>query len=424
MKMGKIRQIILTKRARNGRRRKPGQPSIRRRWLSRDIACLVWLCGVPTPGFPVPRSFSGFLMTTGPDRTVGGGMLLNGVIGRGVSSGGAVAGGKTSLLEHRVTLLVSFALLTYFLWMDVALYHRIQSLQLAGPTPAPAPSRLFSPFTGLSIKMMMLDQVNNYIHAPLANLFDRVTRFTEVFYFITPNMISVAGVVSALAAAKVVTAESLAMQRLAVLLMTLRTFLDAFDGQVARSRMGIVRLMSMRQTSGYMVDGVADTIGFTAFLVGCFLHLRRRVLSSKHYLPMVQVEAVDKSLPNGGSSFSVVQHPVKKVMVVALCFGAQMAISCFFWDRYINEYHILLETPGSRKEVAQTEVLRSSMMWIIMWFWRIANAHALMQMFLFAIFINRMWEFLLWIQYIGFAVLGTLVVFTEFHLRTVRSYLL
>ncbi|XP_037527754.1 ceramide phosphoethanolamine synthase [Rhipicephalus sanguineus] len=352
-------------------------------------------------------------------------MLLNGVIGRGVSGGGGVmAGGKTSLLEHRVTLLVSFALLTYFLWMDVALYHRIQSLQLVGPSPTPAPSSLFSPFTGLSVKMMMLDQVNNYIHAPLANLFDRVTRFTEVFYFITPNMISVAGVVSALAAAKVVTAESLAMQRLAVLLMTLRTFLDAFDGQVARSRMGIVRLMSMRQTSGYMVDGVADTIGFAAFLAGCFLHLRRRLLSSKHYLPMVQLEGVDKSLPNGGSSFSVIQHPAKKIMVVVLCFGAQMAISCFFWDRYINEYHILLETPGSRKEAAQTEVLRSSMMWIIMWFWRIANAHALMQMFLFAIFINRMWEFLLWIQYIGFAVLGTLVVFTEFHLRTIRSYLL
>lgn len=354
-------------------------------------------------------------------------MLLNGVIGRGVSGVGVgvMAGGKTSLLEHRVTLLVSFALLTYFLWMDVALYHRIQSLQLAGPTPTPAPSSLFSPFTGLSIKMMMLDQVNNYIHAPLANLFDRVTRFTEVFYFITPNMISVAGVVSAVAAAKVVTAESLAMQRLAVLLMTLRTFLDAFDGQVARSRMGVVRLMSMRQTSGYMVDGVADTIGFAAFLAGCFLHLRRRLLSSKHYLPMVQAEAaVDKSLTNGGSSFSVVQHPAKKIMVVVLCFGAQMAISCFFWDRYINEYHILLETPGSRKEAAQTEVLRSSMMWIIMWFWRIANAHALMQMFLFAIFINRMWEFLLWIQYVGFAVLGTLVVFTEFHLRTIRSYLL
>lgn len=354
-------------------------------------------------------------------------MLLNGVVGRGVSSsscgGGGGAGGKTSLHEHRVTLLVSFALLTYFLWMDVALYHRIQSLKLVGPTPEP-PGH-FSPFRGLSVKMMMLDHVNNYVAVPLAYLFDRVTRFTEVFYFVTPNMISLAGVVCAMAAAKLVTSESLAMRQLAVLFMTLRTFMDSLDGQVARSRMGIVRLMSVRQTSGYVVDGVADTIGFAVFLAGCFVYLRRRLLASKLYLPMVHAaDSGDKSSPNGGSTFSVAPHPVKKIMVVVLCLGAQMAVSCFFWDRYINEYHILLELSGSRKEVAQTEVLRSSMMWIIMWFWRISNAHALMQMFLFAIFINRMWEFLVWIQYIGFAVLGTLVLFTEFHLRTVRSYLL
>lgn len=356
------------------------------------------------------------------------GTLLHGGRGRGAAGGGAGGGGvgaKTSLFEHRFTLLVSFAMLTYFLWMDVALYHRIQSLHLVGPTPAPAPSSLFSPFTGISVKMMMLDQVNNYIHGPLANLFDKMTRFTEVFYFITPNMISVAGVVSAFAAAKAVTGESLAVQRLGVLLMTLRTFLDALDGQVARSRMGIVRLMSVRQTTGYMVDGVCDTIGIIAFLVGCFVHLRRRVLSSKHYLPMVQQEgSADKAASNGGSTFSVVQHPVKRVVVVVLCFGAQLAIGCFFWDRYINEYHVLLELPAPGKEVAQTEVLRSSMMWIIMWFWRVSNSHALIHMFLFAIYINRMWEFLLWIQYIGFVVLGTLVVFTEFHLRTVRNYLL
>lgn len=354
------------------------------------------------------------------------GMLLNGVRGRGAGGGGGgVMGAKTSLFEHRVTLLVSSVLLAYFLWMDVALYHRIQSLKLVGPTPTPSPSSLFSPFTGLSVKMMMLDQPNNYVHGPLANLFDRMTRFTEVFYFITPNMISVAGVVSAFAAAKFVTGESLAMQRLGVFFMLLRAFLDALDGQVARSRMGVVRLMSVRHTAGYMVDGVCDTIGVAAFLVGCFVHLRRRALSAKHYLPMVQQEGpVDKVASNGGSSFMPVQHPVKRILVVMLCFGAQLGISCFFWDRYVNEYHVLLETPGSRKEVAQTEVLRSSMMWIIMWFWRISSAHALTQMFLFAIFINRMWEFLVWIQHIGFAVLGTLVFLTEFHLRTVRNYLL
>ncbi|XP_049525850.1 uncharacterized protein LOC119457079 isoform X2 [Dermacentor silvarum] len=65
MKMGKIRQISLIRRARNGTRRKPGQQSIRRRLLNRGIACLVWLCGVLTAGFPVLPSCSGFLMTTG-----------------------------------------------------------------------------------------------------------------------------------------------------------------------------------------------------------------------------------------------------------------------------------------------------------------------------------------------------------------------
>lgn len=332
---------------------------------------------------------------------------------------------RMPLLEHRVTLLVSFALLTYFLWMDVALYHRIQNLDLVGPTPSSRPAGPFSPFTGLSVKMIMMDQVNNYVHAPLADIFNQVTRFSEVFYFVTPNMISMAGVLSAVAAAKVVTDESLTMQRCAVLLMTLRTWLDALDGLVARSRMGLVRHLSIRDTSGYLVDGIADTIGFAVFLVGCFLHLRKRLPTTKHYLPMIQVDCgAEKATVNGISSFSIIQHPVKKIIFVVVCFGLQMAVSCVFWDRYINAYHLLLETSvSSGKTMAQTDVLRSSMTWIIMWFWRISNAHALMQMFLFAIFLNRMWEFLVWVQYIGFAVLGTLVLFTEIHLSSVKHYL-
>lgn len=82
---------------------------------------------------------------------------------------------RMPLLEHRVTLLVSFALLTYFLWMDVALYHRIQNLDLVGPTPSSRPAGPFSPFTGLSVKMIMMDQVNNYVHAPLADIFNQVS---------------------------------------------------------------------------------------------------------------------------------------------------------------------------------------------------------------------------------------------------------
>ena len=32
----------------------------------------------------------------------------------------------------------------------------------------------FTPFKGLSVKLMMMDQVNNYIFEPLAEVFDEV----------------------------------------------------------------------------------------------------------------------------------------------------------------------------------------------------------------------------------------------------------
>ncbi|EEC10150.1 hypothetical protein IscW_ISCW007695 [Ixodes scapularis] len=114
-------------------------------------------------------------------------------------------------------------------------------------------------------------------------------------------MISVAGLLSAVAAARVVTEDSLTMQRCAVLLMMLRTWFDALDGLVARSRMGLVRHMSVRETSGYVVDGAADTLGFAVFLVGCFLHLRKKLPTTKHYLPMMQVDcAAEKTASSGG----------------------------------------------------------------------------------------------------------------------------
>ncbi|XP_064476516.1 ceramide phosphoethanolamine synthase-like isoform X2 [Ornithodoros turicata] len=327
----------------------------------------------------------------------------------------------SALQEHKVAWLAALPLLVYFLWMDVALYYRVQSVHLVGGEQPAASAGLFSPFTGLSVKLIMMDHVNSYVHSPLADLFNQVTRFSEVFYFITPNLISLAGVLSALAAAKVVTVDTIAMQHCAVLLMQLRAWFDALDGLVARSRMGLTRHMSMRDTSGYLVDGIADTIGFTLFLVGTFFYLRRKLPVTKHYLPIA-----DPGTEKGStvlSTFPVIPYPMKRIIVVLVCFGLQMGISCLFWDRYINAYHILLETASPAKEVAQSQVLRSSMMWIIMWFWKLCNAHAVMQMFLFAIFIGRMWEFLVWIQYVGYVVLGILIILTEIHLSSARSYL-
>lgn len=328
------------------------------------------------------------------------------------------------LIEYRTTFMVTMGLLMYFLWMDVALYYRIQSLpppvaELKTTTPqvAPAapPPRLFSPFTGLSVKMMMLDQVNNYIHTPLANIFNRVTDFSQVFYFVTPNMVSFAGFVSACIAAKFILVDSLGMHRLAVFMFALRTWFDALDGLVARERRHMVQFVSLRDTSGYVVDGVADACGFTVFLIGCFLYLRKKLPTSKLYIPLCH----EKS-----KTSTYMPFPPRKVAFVVACFALQLAISCIFWDHYISEYHELLEVPSSKINAHdQSEVLRSSLMWVIMWFWRVSNAHSLMHIFLFFIFINHMWDFLVWIQWIGMVEIATLIAFTEMHLRSVKGYL-
>jgi len=39
----------------------------------------------------------------------------------------------------------------------------------------------------------------------------------------------------------------------------------------------------------------------------------------------------------------------------------------------------------------KNEIKRSSFLWVFMWFWKIANAQALMQMLLIAVYVNKLW---------------------------------
>ncbi|XP_055947578.1 ceramide phosphoethanolamine synthase-like isoform X1 [Argiope bruennichi] len=346
-----------------------------------------------------------------------------------------------SLYENKATVVIAVVLLLYFLWMDIALFYHVNNRTIehknAGET-SPAPStpvsvpHLISPFTGLSVKMMMMDPVNNYIFTPAALIFNEVTKFSTIFYFITPNMVSFIGILFAIGGGKCMCLDSRIYHCLAIFLFQIRTFCDALDGIVARCRIGMIQHVSLRNTSGYVVDGVADALGFTAFLIGCFQYLRTVVPKHKYYLPLSTNETCKEckdSNSNGGSPQNNLisnASTQRRVFYVVLCFGLQMAIGAFFWDHYINAYHNLLETnaPTEAQTAAQNDVLRSSITWILMWFWRLSNAHTFIQFLLFAIYINKLWEFLTWIQFVGFAQIFTLAFFTEMHLSTVRSYIM
>ena len=51
---------------------------------------------------------------------------------------------------------------------------------------------------------------------------------------------------------------------------------------------------------------------------------------------------------------------------------------------------------------AQSQVLKSSTMWMIIYFWRLFNPHSLTQIILISILYNRTHEFFLCVCYIGY----------------------
>lgn len=72
-------------------------------------------------------------------------------------------------------------------------------------------------------------------------------------------MISFAGVLMALVAAKLITFDSFGFHRLSVLFFQFRTFFDALDGIVARNHMGITRYNHNKDTGHTENKNKSDT---------------------------------------------------------------------------------------------------------------------------------------------------------------------
>ena len=52
------------------------------------------------------------------------------------------------------------------------------------------------------------------------------------------------------------------------------------------------------------------------------------------------------------------------------------------------------------------QVLKSSTYWMIVYFWRLANPHSVMQFILVAILYNKVFEYLYAVQYLGYVPIG------------------
>ena len=80
-----------------------------------------------------------------------------------------------------------------------------------------------------------------------------------------------------------------------------------------------------------------------------------------------------------------------------LCVGLQFLLSSFLWNHFMFKYHVLLETdvPGSdlvNREailVIQNQILKSSGMWMVSYFWRLVNPQTMTQYQLLALLYSR-----------------------------------
>ncbi|GAB1602304.1 Hypothetical predicted protein [Argonauta hians] len=312
--------------------------------------------------------------------------------------------------------LFGFIIFVYFIIMDIILYITLQKSALKENKTGS-----FSPFQPLTVKLLMTDPVDHYILSPFAEYFDEISQFSHVFYFITPNMISFTHVFIAVVAGKLIASESLYNRRIGALIYQFRCFLDAFDGVVYRSHVGAGHIYkSHRSSLGYLVDSVCDISGGTALCIGMAVYVCRYPPLKNHQdlLPWT------KSVENGTGNIKKNVHvSCWTAFWRTFSFGMLLAMSAFSWDKTVERFSSILQVPISdaQDKVRQTDALHLTSTWCIMWMWRIVDGQALMQMVLIAIFLDKIWEFLTFMLYVGWAVLVGMLIISEIQIRFLRE---
>lgn len=276
-------------------------------------------------------------------------------------------------INSKVLFIICMAiLLAFFIAMDIHLYFALQDTTLVNSKP-PEDGH-FSPFQPLTVKLLMTDPFNHYILTTSAEYFDEITRFSKVFFFITPNMISFTHLTVAFIAAKLVSSENLSTRRYGILLYQLRSWLDDLDGVVYRSHSKTKgKYQSNHNTLGYYVDIYSDLIGGTALMFGILFFLWKTLpLNTYSQLP------VTKPLENGSSSPLANGSPTRKfifngsilhmmlpgsekssgggyskqfIFFKCFCFGILMGVAAQTWDIVVADYTNLLQVDLENAEL-------------------------------------------------------------------------
>ncbi|BFZ24374.1 hypothetical protein BsWGS_27412 [Bradybaena similaris] len=320
-------------------------------------------------------------------------------------------------------------LVTYYVVMDTILFMRFQTVNVQEDFKPGLPDEIYSPFTHLSIKAVMNDPTSQYIFNPSAEYFDRITKFSTVFSFITPNMISLTHLLLGLVAGKFIASENLHDRRVGVLIFQLRVWLDTLDGVVYRAQNNKhLQLKSIRTSLGYYMDITCDTLGGVFMCFGILFYLFKRFDHCKQELPtfMSQDSTSQSLLPvNGHSCSSKETYSKKYLFWKVFCFGICLACAGKFWDWTVADFEDVFQVPlkDAKLSALQLETCHSITTIVIIYLWRLLEAQALLQYVLIPIVIDKLWEFLNCTQYILLIMVAALYAVTLLYVHHVRTIL-
>lgn len=318
----------------------------------------------------------------------------------------------------------------YFVWMDVALYINLQQVQPLQPESTRLPAAetnktseivnagpadiSFSLFYPLSIKLIFQGPTIHYVDEPLSYW---TMAYTNIARVMSANVVSFIGVLFAAAACKMFMSESLHVRQLGVLLFKVRDYLDSLDGWVARARANQVHINPDQGSFGSIVDGTCDGVADVMMLVAIFFLLyRNNVFNGRTFnrgYGYLRLDAKQDLLPMKVELNNInFWRRALPIIVMLVLMGGQTIVSTVFWNVNMMSYHKILETDmyasTEAQHLVQNEALKSSTMWIIIYFWRLFNPHNLNQFILLAILYNKTFEFCVIMQFWGYLPLITL----------------
>eukprot|EP00092_Neocalanus_flemingeri_P034761 GFUD01037829.1.p1 GENE.GFUD01037829.1~~GFUD01037829.1.p1 ORF type:complete len:361 (-),score=72.17 GFUD01037829.1:68-1150(-) len=318
------------------------------------------------------------------------------------------------------------AVAIYLLWMDVGFYLELQKMAPRSPNIPNVPKLnistpyIYSPFQPITVKLLMLPPTIQFLDEPLAYL---TVYYTSISTYISPNAMSLIGVGFAALAAHFFVKEELRYRQFGVLLFMIRDYIDALDGNIYRERSQTHSVGHVANPSsfGWAVDGVCDGFGdiFRFIAFGLVLHKlfgNGKISGSCYKLMDLETNIICQSrgsedvIRKGwlGRLYQLWLN-YRQPITIMMCIALQSLLSSVFWNYFMINYHTVLETDQfagdiNYREVVSTQnnILKSSPMWMVCYFWRLVNPQNITQIQLLAILYGKEADLLLSTQLLGF----------------------